>query len=693
MLNDLDKGILFHKQGKLKDAELIYQNLLISEPNNFQLLNLIGAIYFQQKKFYEAISSFSKALKINNKHHAIYNNLGSAYKEVHKFDEAILNLKKAIELNPYYAEGYNNLGITYRDINKVNESKKCYEKAIELKPNYAEAYNNLGILYGQLLLNYEKSIIYIDQAIKLKPNYTEAYNQLGIFFSKLKKFRESIQNFSKAIELDPNYIDAYINRANVYNEQNNFFLAIEDCLKLIRIDQKNIYIYESLIFIINNKIGNWKNYDKNLKNIKKNIIKYKSFGEAITPFYLLSIFDVPRIIKKYTYNHIELQLKSNYFLKRKTAYKNSKIRLGYFSPDFRNHAVSYLIADVLKYHDKKKFEIYGFNFGNFSDDFMTKKIKSYCSNFINIKGIPDKDLIMKAKKLKIDIAVDICGLTKNNKINIFYNRIAPIQVNFLGYPGTLGSFMDYIIADKNIIPEKYQKYYFEKIIYMPISYQPYSIEYEKLNIFTNKKNYLIPEKKFVYCCFNSSHKINLNIFKAWINILKNTKNSVLVILDNNLYFKKNLLNLMHENNLDKNRLIFTPFVDQKFVFDRYKQCDLFLDTFPYGGHTTTREALISGLPVLTIGGKSFQSRVGLSLLSNIKMNDLIKFNIKDYESFAIYLGNNVKELDKIKKKLSLKIFEKNIFDSKIFSQHLESAYIKIFEKNKLNLKPENIYIN
>ena len=692
MVDNLSQALVYHKQGNLDKAKKIYHNLLKLNPENFEIINLLGVLNFQQKNFYASIDLFNQALSIEH-HHAVYNNLANVYKEIKKYDDAILNYKKAIRLNINYAEAYNNLGITFKEIKNEKEAEKNYQKAIELKPNYAEAYNNIGILYGELLCNYEKAILNLKNAIKLNPYYAEAYNHLGVFYFKSGEFKNSILSLNKAIEINPNYIDAYLNRANVYNEQNGFILAVEDCNKLKKIDPDNIHIYETLSFIINNKIGRWKNFEKNLDSLKKNLIKYKSFGEAITPFALLNIIDSMEIIKNYTKNHINDELRSEYIIRKKSSHTNKKIRIGYFSPDFRNHAVSFLAKDIFKYHDKKKFEIIGFDLSNYSSDRMTAEISSYFDNFVDYKGLSDRDLILKARELKLDIAVDLCGLTKNNRVNIFLNRVAPLQINFLGYPGSIGDFFEYIIADKTLIPEENRKFYFEKIIYMPHTYQPYSVELENLNLFSNRKKYLIPEDKFIYCCLNSSQKINPLIFNSWLNILEGTKDSSLCILDSNLYFKENLLNLIAKRNLNKNRLIFTPFIDQKFVFERNKHFNLFLDTFPYGGHTTTREALISGLPVITIAGQSFQSRVSSSLLASLDMNELIKFNIKDYENFAITLGNDNKKYNEVKKKLSEMLLNTKAFNIEIFTKNLEFAYEKIFAHNKLNLPPKDFYIN
>ena len=656
MNETLNKGLELHKVGKLDEAKLIYEKLLIKDQNNFELINLLGAISFQQKKFDDAIIQIKKAIIINPNHHALYNNLGVAYKELGKYESAIENFKRAIELKPNYIEVYNNLGIVFKKKYQYKDSYNNYKKAIELKPNYAEAYNNLGILFGDI-----------------------------------KNYKQSIENFSKAIDINNEYIDAYKNRANVYSLDKKNLLAIKDYNKLKILDPDNENIYQSLIFFNKNLICEWKDYKKNLRKIENYLANNQTIIDYINPWKLLSWTDSLKIIKNNTNNYN----KRNYNdkdIKIFNLLKKKKIRIAYYSPDFRRHAVSHLITNVFECHNKNIFETIGFHFSKYSDDDMTLRITKTFDKFFNVKNISDEDLISQSKNLEIDIAIDLAGHTADNRINIFSKRIAPIQINFLGYPGTVGSYMDYIIADKNIIDDKNKKFYFEKIIYMPDSFQPYDSKKNTTHNNYDRKKFNLPESGFVYCCFNSIYKVNPIIFNSWMRILKKTKNTYLCLLESNNYCKENLIYEALKRKVNSNRILFSPFVDYEDLFQRFKFCDLFLDTFPYTAHTTASEALSSGLPLLTMTGESFQSRVSASLLKNLNIPELITSNINDYENYAIYLANNPEKLKEIKKKLHSSIKSSNTFNTKIYTKNLEKAYELAYERYHQNLMPENIYI-
>lgn len=658
-MNELfNKGLTLHKAGKLAEAKSIYEKLLIRDRNNFELINLLGIISLQEKNFKDAITLITKAIEINSNHHALYNNLGVVYKEIEEYENAIKNFKKAIELNPNYAEAYNNLGIIFKKKYQYEESYNNYKKAIELNPNYAEAYNNLGLLYGD------------------KKNYEEA-----------------ILNFSKAIELKNNYVDAYKNRAGMYSFYKKQPLAIKDYNKLKILEPKKETIYESLIFYNKNQVCDWKDYKKNLRKIEKYLTNNETFIDYINPLELLSWTDSLRVIKNnlINYNNKKYNLKKN-IKKTFNINKKKKIRLAYYSPDFRRHAVSHLIANVFECHNKNNFETIGFHLCKYPDDDMTKRISKTFDKFFYVSNTSDTDIIYQSKNLEIDIAIDLAGHTGDNRISIFSKKIAPIQINFLGYPGSVGPYMDYIIADKNLIPEENRKFYFEKIIYMPDSFQPY--DSQKNNIYKNygRDKFNIPKSGFIYCSFNSIYKINPTIFNSWMRILKKTKNTFLCLLESNNFCKENLINEALKRGVSANRILFSPLVNYEDSFQRFKFCDLFLDTFPYTAHTTASEALSSELPLLTIAGESYQSRVASSLLKNLNIPELITSNIEDYENFAIFLANNPAKLKEIKERLIFSIKNSNTFKTKVYTKNLEKAYEMTYERYHQNLMPENIYV-
>jgi predicted O-linked N-acetylglucosamine transferase (SPINDLY family) len=655
MVDDLKKGFIFQQNGQLNKAKKIFQKILKKNIDNYEILNLLGATSIQLGEFKDAEFFIKKAIKINPNNSALYNNLGIVYQKLEKNSEAIENFKKALDFNNNHFGAYNNLGILYKKIFRFEEAKNNYLKAIEIKNDYYEAYNNLGLLN-----------------------------------LSLRNMKDTFLNFNKAIDLNNNYIDAYKNRASAYELIKKFKLANDDYRKLISIDQKNKLYYQIAIFFNEMEVCKWDDFKKNNFELDKLINKKIHF---FLPLKILYLKDNPSLIKRNinNFNQKYLNIKNN--RENLNNLQKNKIRIGYFSPDFREHAVSYLIANVLENHNKNNFEIFGFHFNLFEDDEMTKRVLKAFSEFYNLKNSSNEEVILKSRSSQIDIAIDLSGHTNNSLSSIFAKGVAPIQINFLGFPGTVGNFMDYIIADRYLIPKKEEKNYFEKIIYMPNIYQPYDPVDKNLRKKQDKKKFNLPDSKFIYCCFNNCQKINPDIFKCWMRILKKTLDTVLCLLINDSDARINLINACKIENVDHDRLIFLKTLPYEDHLERFKHCDIFLDTHPYSGHTTASEALSQGLPLISLVGKSFQSRVSSSLLSNLRMKELITVNIENYEQLAVSLAKDKVKFKNIKNKLIYSIKKLDTFNTEKYTASLEKGYKEIYNLHCNKLLPKNIYLD
>ena len=443
---------------------------------------------------------------------------------------------------------------------------------------------------------------------------------------------------------------------------------------------------------INSLKCDWKNYNFDLKKILKGIEQKK---KVTPPYPATTLFDSPKTnfdVSKIWIKDIENK-KNQSVLNPKNV--NGKIRIAYFSADFRTHAMGHLIVRTLELHDKSKFELYGFYFGpkiNPLDKLQKRIIESF-DKFIDVSLLSDKKIGELSKKLNINIAIDLMGHTGDlNRFTIFLDKVAPIQISFLGFPGTTASqSIDYLIADKKLIPERFQKYYSEKIIYLPDTYQPNEELHPIKNIFKNKNEIGLPENKFIFCGFNGHHKITPNIFKAWMKILKESDDSILWLLKENEYSEKNLKEETSSLGIDPNRLIFAEKKNMDEHLSRLKFADLFLDTFPYGAHTTCSNALRVNLPILTLIGDSFASRVCASLLKTINMEELITNNIEDYIKLAIKISKNNNYLSSLKEKMSNQVHTSNLFKSDLFTRKLEEGYVSVYKnflagKENLNIE-------
>tara|TARA_Y100000741_G_scaffold311822_1_gene256039 strand:- start:133 stop:2079 length:1947 start_codon:yes stop_codon:yes gene_type:complete len=641
----LDQAIELHKKGYAEEALSLYLNMLSEKNKNSKLLFHIGNAYLQTKRFDLAIEYYKKTISTDQNHFKAYNNLGGTLSTLGRYEEAIEIYKKTLKINPDFSDAYSNLGSCYHNLNQYEDSIFNYNKAIKLNPNNFSAHNNLGSAYKEINQN-ENAISSYNKAIQINPDYYIAYNNLGNLFQEIKLFENAVENYRKVIELKPDYK----------------------------------YVIGKLMHA-RMRISDWQNYEEHLDKL---IYSLKKNNKTINPFPFLSLIDNPGYHKI----NAEIYAKDKFIGPKKKQIKNKiiknkKIKLGYFSPDFRNHPIFHLIKEIFQFHNKSKFEIYAFSFGPKDNDNSLEEVKSFFTKFIDIRNMSDKEVANLSQEIGIDIAIDLCGYTAWNRANIFYLRAAPIQINYLGYPGTMGAdFIDYIIADKTVIPENEKINYSEKVVYLPNCYQPNT----KIYNLTKKKfvrvNFNLPEDGIIFCNFNSSYKITPNIFNIWINILKNTPKSVLWLLKSNNAASENIWITAEKEGIDRSRIIFTDRLPHDEHLKRIALADIFLDTFPYNAHTTASDTIRMGVPIIALMGKSFASRVSASILNQVNMPELITTNTENFQNLAINIATNKKKLKKIKDDLKNSLSNSPLFDSVRFTKDLETLYQKILdEKN------------
>ena len=433
-----------------------------------------------------------------------------------------------------------------------------------------------------------------------------------------------------------------------------------------------------------------------LPNDLNELIKKINNGEkVINPFPLLALIDDPEIQRKASEIQINESYPKNYDLPVIGLYpKHKKIRIGYFSADFREHPVAALTAELYEVHDRNQFEIHAFSYGPDTKDKMNLRIKAGVDHFHEVRTMSHNDVTMLARSLEIDIAVDLGGFTQDARTGIFAMQAAPIQVNYLGYSGTLGAdYMDYLIADHTLIPKDKQDYYSENIAYLPYSFMVNDTKNKvSKRVFTRTEAGL-PINGFVFCCFNNHFKITPSTFIRWMRILSKVDGSVLWLPKGNSTTNNNLKKEAKKNSVDENRIIFASRLTlREDHLNRIQLADLFLDTTPYNAHATTSDALQVGLPVLTCIGNSFTSRVAASLINSVNLPELITNTQEQYESLAIQLAKNPEKLKTIKKKLNNNLIKSPLYDTPLYTRHLESAYSMMYDRYQRGLDPDHIYV-
>ena len=608
------------------------------------------------------------------------------------YDEAINQWHNAISIDPNFVSGLNNLGNAYSKIKKFSEAIKYLNKALEIKPDFFETYYNLSEIFF-LRGMYEESLKNINLAIKLKPdNIPTIKNKLKLLF-KLNKKEESLKILDQAISHHPNEIEFYNEKAQILSELGMNSQSLNTYRSILIMNPDFPYVLGN---IVRDKLEScdWSLIDKDFDDIKKKINEEKEIAD---PFLVSTLFDCPELVNKATkiwINQFKNYKTQNEFHPLKNP---SKIKVGYYSADFRDHPVGHLIAEMIETHDKSKFEIYGFYLGNKpkQNDHHHLRFKKAFTKFYDVSKMSDDEISSLSKDNNIQIAVDLMAHTggHESRFGIFLRKCAPIQINFLGYPGTSASDnIDYIIADRTVIPEKNKKFFTEKIIYLPNSYQP-SEKNRKLSSknFT-KKNLNLPEGDFIYCCFNTITKILPSILKSWTDILKQVPNSVLWLISESDKVKNNLKKEFEKKNIDSKRIIFSNKLPISEHLARIKYADLFLDTFPYNAHTTCSDSIWAGVPLVTIEGESFQSRVASSLLKTSDLKELISKNEREYVNKAVYIAKNKNYLNHLKNKLINSRDTNPLFDNKSFINNIEKSYSIVLEKYFRKEMPEDIYL-
>ena len=644
------------------------------------------------KKFKEAQIKCDDIKKHYDKNLDFLHIYGFVFFNLNNYEKAIDQWEKAIKIDPKFVDGLNNLGNALSKIKKFDEAINYLNKALKLKPNFFETHYTLGEIFFEKGM-YEQSLVKLNKALDLKPGHLPTIKNKLKLLSKMNMKEEYLNFLEKVIPFHPRETDLYYKKAQILSELGMNYQSLNTYKTILMIDPEFPFVLGN---VVNDKLKNcsWDGLERDLDDLKNKINEEKEIAD---PLLISTLFDSTELLNKATkiwnkqYDVNDSQFKPQSFE------KNSKINIGYFSADFRDHPIGHLIAEMLESHDKSKYEIYGFYLGNKhkENDSFYLRIKKTFSKFYDVSNLSDKEILSLSKKLKIHIAIDLMAHTggHESRFGIFLNKLAPIQINFLGYPGTSGSNkIDYIIADKIIIPEKNKKFFSEKIIYLPNSYQPSEKNRILSEKIITKQNLNLPVEDFIFCCFNTNKKILPNIVKLWSEILNQIPKSVMWLMSSNNYAEKNLKKEFENRNIDSERLIFCNKVPISEHLARIKHADLFLDTFPYNAHTSCSDSIWAGLPILTLEGESFQSRVASSLLKTTGLTELIAKNEKEYVDKAIYIAKNKEYLNELKNKLIATKDSNPLFDNKSFTHNLENAYSIVFEKyiNKKDL--EDIYL-
>lgn len=635
-----------------------------------------------------ALSCFDQALRIQPDLLQAWMGKANLLCELQRYSEALACYDTAVQHAPQYPVPWMNKGNALFSLKDTAEAIRCYDEALRLHPSLSQAWCNKGnALIEQR--QYEQAIKVFDQAMVFQPQFPAALSGRGVAQSSLRQDAQALASFDQAIALDSNYIHAWSNKAYVLSVMGQHAKAIESYKETLRINSEAEWVPGECLHAMM-KVCDW----HDLEALKNQVISGVESGKwVVPPLAMLSLVDDPDLQLKASKIYANAKFPEMTKLQTKARHSSSRIKIAYISPDFHNHAVSILMAEVFESHDPNQFETFGVYLGPGVKDHVHERVQRAFEHFVDASALSDEEVLDYLRMHQIDIAIDLAGYTMNSRPAIFSNRCAPIQVNLIGFPGSLGAkVMDYIVADEYVIHEQAEQFYVEKPVLMPHCFQPNDSARAMPVLTVSKKEVNLPEDAFIFCSFNNGYKINPEVLATWARILRETKNSVLWLYASDPLSQENLLAEFQKCGIEKQRIVFSKRLSYEEYLGRYQLADLFLDTWPFNGGTTVSDALWVGLPVLTKEGKSFASRMAGSLLRCLGLSDLIAASKEDYVLKAIELANSTTVLCEIKQTLAEQKKQSPLFDGKLYTQHLEQAFEAMVQRQSSGLPPSRLKI-
>ena len=662
---------------------------LALEPDNIQAMYNRARLLRELRRPEEALEQFDRILARDSNFVPAHIGRGGVFSALKRHADALVCFDEALRREPKNADALSNRSNALIGLKRHEEALADSDRAIAIAPDHSAAWHNRGTALAGLK-RFAESLGCYDQALILKPNHAPSWNNRGNSLIGLKKYEDSLKDFNTALSLDPRDVEAFSNRANAQSNLKRFPEAMADCEAALILDENHA---PSLNVLIHCRLHacDWHDLARE---------KARAAAGLRQGHRTMSPFDTKAVSNDEEDNLLAAQLwmadecpPAAKPLWRGERYHHDKIRVAYLSTDLRDHAVGFLIVGVLEQHDKSRFETTAISFGIDDKSVTRARMMAAFDEFIDVRDKTDADVAALLKSKEIDIAIDLNGYTGDSRTRILAQRPAPIQVNYLGYPGTMGAdYFDYIIADPFIVPESAQRFYSEQVVYLPHTYQANDSKRPKIENVLTRTDAGLPETGFVFCSFNNTYKIAPEIFTIWMRLLSRVEGSVLWLLEDNPTAAANLRREAEARGVAAQRIIFAPRTTPNAHLARQPLADIFLDTLPYNAHTTGSDALWAGVPLITLPGNTFPGRVAASLVQAMGMPELITASLEEYEAFALALARDPEALAALKAKLRAKRETTPLFDTARFTHHYETALATMWQRYKDGLPPAGFAI-
>jgi predicted O-linked N-acetylglucosamine transferase (SPINDLY family) len=721
----LGRGNSLTELGRHDDAIAAYVRTLTIKPDLAEAWLGRGNLFVKLARFDEALSAYDKALALKPDLLQAWLGRCKTFTELERYDEALAACEKALALKPDLPEAWVDRGIVFLKLERLDEAMSAFDRAVSLNQDMAEAWLGRGNVFFQREHRQEALAAY-DKALASRPDLAEAWIGRGNIFFSLERFDDALAAHDRALALAPDQAEAWLGRGNALAERERYHealaaydksLALKPALAEAWLGRGNLLAVmgrpgealacydramelkpdlvalEGFRLRLKMNICSWDNFDSDCNRLIESVREKKLNTD---PFSLIAVPSVRKDQLSCTEQWVgRLHPPVIPPIRNGEIYRHDKIRIAYLSADLRQHPVAYLIAGVFECHDRSRFELSAISIGPNDQSELRHRLERSCDTFIDAATLNSEDIAKAIRDAETDILIDLNGFTKYARTGILARRPAPIQVNYLGFPGTMGaSYIDYIVADPVVIPHSHRQDYSEKVAYLPYSYMPHDARNRTISDRVFQRDECgLREGGFVFCCFNNPYKLNPHFFRIWMRLLRAVEGSVLWLSEGNQQALENLRKEAVNEGVAPARLVFAkrlPNAGDHLA--RHRLADLFLDTLPFNAHTTASDALWAGLPVLTQIGETFAGRVAASLLNAVGLPELITHSSEEYENRAIELATHPEALKALKEKLGENRLVRPLFDTGLFTRHIEAAYSTMYERYQAGLAPDTIVV-
>ncbi len=683
-------SIILRRLGNCEEALLHCEKALSLAPNYAEAWNNRGNALFDLGRHDDALASYDRALALAPALAEALLGRGNALLALDRFEEAVASYDKALSVRPDNADCHAGRGLALHALRRPDAALASYDRALAINPDNGDAWFSRANALQQLRL-FPEALASYDKALAIRPDFAEGYYDRGRALQALRRFDDALGDFDTALAMNPFFADCLYSYGNALRELNRLEDAIAAFERLLDFAPEHEFLKGMLLYT-KMFCGDWDRFEFLADAVKWDI---ESGHKVAEPFVYQaissSVEDLQRCAEIFAaarYPRADTQVWSG------ERYDHGKIRIGYVSGEFRYQATSILIAELFERHDKDRFALYAFDNGWDDGSSLRARINRACDEVVDISGLGDLAAATAIRQREIDILVDLNGYFGSDRTGVFACKPAPVQVNYLGFPGTMGAdYMDYIIADAVVIPPEQRAFYTEKVVYLPDAYQANDTSRRLAERTPTRGEFALPDQAFVFCCFNNTYKITPDVFGVWMRLLGRVEGSVLWLLQHNEVTPRNLRREAERRGIAPERLVFAKGIPLEEHLARHRLADLFLDTLPYNAHTTGNDALWAGLPLVTCEGSTFPGRVASSLLRAVGLPELIAGSLEEYEELALKLAQDRDLLASIKAKLARNRDACALFDAGRFARHIEAAYTAMWERSRRGDPPESFAVD